>query len=233
MNKEEEDIQQESLAYMKTKLFMARRIFEQQAEIETLKEQLLQQNIKYMQLFESIKLTGGQTNGANNRDPLNLSGDLANSLDLEGEGKEKDNNVMMSNTEFNLLESVCNDKLYEKVILQLKGENLELTKELEALRANNMISQLSISKLTADRMLLYNELCELTFNLKKMNLEVLNKIYKETAKNKSVTSGLGIKINILSACGQIAMITGNSNNEIKLDNCIHVINKFEDELNNI
>jgi hypothetical protein len=38
---EDDDRKQETLAYMKTKSFMAKRIFEQQAEIETLKEQLM------------------------------------------------------------------------------------------------------------------------------------------------------------------------------------------------
>jgi hypothetical protein len=225
---EDDDMKQQSLAYMKTKNFMAKRIFEQQTEIETLKEQLITQNIKYMQLWDAYKLLSLKCD--HNKDNFNLSGcELANSLVLDE--KEKDNHFLVGNTEFNP-DSIFEDKKQQdKLFSQLKTENLELTKELENLKLDNNYKELTIGKLTSDRVLLFNELSELVLSLKNVNLEVLNKLYKETVKTKTVTSCLGIKMNLLSSLSQLSMISMTSGNtDINVNSCIHVITKFEEEL---
>jgi hypothetical protein len=226
---EDEDMKQQALAYMTCKNFMAKRIFEQQAEIESLKDQLMTLNIKHTQLFDAYKLLGSTIA----KDQFNLSGcELVNSLEIDD---NKDNGILTSGVEFNP-ESLFDTgkQCVDKVLQQLKAENLELTKELEAVRADNIIKDMSITKLTSDRVLLYNELSELVLSLKKVNLEVLNKLYSDqTAKSKTVTSCLGVKINILSAMSQLAMISMNSGADVDVNSCMHVIKKFEDELSKI
>jgi hypothetical protein len=220
----DDDMRQQSMAYMKTKNFMAKRIFEQQSEIESLKEQLMSMNLKYMQLWDSYKLSVSNTNGFN----LSSSSELANSLVIDDKDGSNEP-VLISNVDFGSPEQ-DSGKSFEKVIQQLKAENMGLVKELETLKLDNSNKDLTVSRLTSDRVLLYNELSELVMSLKKLNLEVFNKLYKETAK-PSVISSLGIKFNILSAVSQLSMVTMNSGcSDINLSSCMHAIKKFEDEL---
>jgi predicted nucleic acid-binding protein len=233
-NFEDEDIKQEALAYIKTKTFMARRIFEQQSEIETLKEQLFEMNVKYMKLFESHKLLANQISNHLKQENLSVSGDLTNSIELD-DPKDKDNgNTLNIASEFSADFLVLDEKKnFGNLLQQFKIESIEMGKEVEALRLENSLKDLTINKLNSDKLLLFNELSELVFGLKKMNLEVLNKIYKDTVTPKSITSGLGIRMNIMSACNQLSMVSVNSNSEIDVNSCMHVIKKFEDEINKI
>lgn len=83
-----EDLSQECYAYMKTKQFMAQRIFEQQEEIETVKSQLFYHSVKHVQMYDWLKFINEQLqqikikrSGDNiSKEELNLSVDLANSL---------------------------------------------------------------------------------------------------------------------------------------------------------
>jgi hypothetical protein len=52
---DESDLAQECYGYLKTKLFMAKRISEQQIEIENLKAALFKMTINYTNLFDLLK----------------------------------------------------------------------------------------------------------------------------------------------------------------------------------
>jgi hypothetical protein len=88
-----EDLTQECYAYMKTKQFMAQRIFEQQEEIETLKSQLFYHSIKHVQMYNWLKHINDQVHSIKvkrdfqNKEELNLSEDLANSFVYEQQEK--------------------------------------------------------------------------------------------------------------------------------------------------
>ena len=82
-----EDLTQECYAYMKTKQFMAQRIFEQQEELEIVKNQLFYHSIKHVQMYDWLKFINEQLQhiklkkeSENNKEDMNLSADLANSL---------------------------------------------------------------------------------------------------------------------------------------------------------
>lgn len=81
-----EDLTQECYAYMKTKQFMAQRIFEQQEEIETLKSQLFYHSTKHVQMYNWLKHVNDQIQiirhkkDIHNKEELNFSEDLANSF---------------------------------------------------------------------------------------------------------------------------------------------------------
>lgn len=84
-----EDLTQECYAYMKTKQFMAQRIFEQQEEIETLKTQLFYHSIKHVQLYDWLKYINEQLHliklkkESVPKEELNFSEDLASSFVYE------------------------------------------------------------------------------------------------------------------------------------------------------
>jgi|LauGreDrversion4_2_1035121.scaffolds.fasta_scaffold565129_2 hypothetical protein len=88
-----EDLTQECYAYMKTKQFMAQRIFEQQEEIETLKSQLFYHSIKHVQMYNWLKHINDSVHSIKvkreiqNKEELNLSEDLANSFVYEQQEK--------------------------------------------------------------------------------------------------------------------------------------------------
>ena len=50
-----DDLAQECYGYLRTKLFMAKRISEQQIEIENLKDSLFKMTIDYSNLFDLLK----------------------------------------------------------------------------------------------------------------------------------------------------------------------------------
>ena len=84
-----EDLTQECYAYMKTKQFMAQRIFEQQEELEMLKSQLFYHSIKHVQMYDWLKYINDQLymiklkKETQNKEDLNFSEDLANSFVYE------------------------------------------------------------------------------------------------------------------------------------------------------
>lgn len=88
-----EDLTQECYAYMKTKQFMAQRIFEQQEEIETLKGQLFYHSIKHIQMYDWLKHINEQLlfiklrKDSQTKEELNLSEDLASSFVYEQQEK--------------------------------------------------------------------------------------------------------------------------------------------------
>ena len=58
--KDTESLKQECYGYLKTKQFMAERIFEQQKEIESLKNQVFFHSIKHIQLYDWLKFMNEQ-----------------------------------------------------------------------------------------------------------------------------------------------------------------------------
>lgn len=90
-----DDLTQECWAYMKTKQFMAKRIFEQQEEIEKIKNQLFYHSIKHVQMYDWLKFINEQMHQIkqrkdrdnNSKEDLNLSEDLANSFIYEQNDK--------------------------------------------------------------------------------------------------------------------------------------------------
>lgn len=57
LNIDKSDLALECCGYLKTKLFMARRIAEQQIEIEELKDSLFNITVNYTNLFQLLKST--------------------------------------------------------------------------------------------------------------------------------------------------------------------------------
>ena len=92
-----EDLTQECYAYMKTKQFMAQRIFEQQDEIENIKNQLFYHSIKHVQMYDWLKFVNEQLQQIkqrketenHNKEDLNISDDLASSFLYEQSQQEK------------------------------------------------------------------------------------------------------------------------------------------------
>ncbi len=98
-----------------------------------------------------------------------------------------------------------------KIINNLKNENLELKKENEILRVENLDKNLIITKLKSEKFLLYNELIELVNTLKTVDIKLLNKFYKNLSSNSKLSknympSSLGIKYNILSVQNQLSYL---------------------------
>ncbi len=98
-----------------------------------------------------------------------------------------------------------------KIINNLKNENLELKKENETLRVENLDKNLIITKLKSEKFLIYNELIELVNTLKTVDIKLLNKFYKNLSSNSQLSknympSSLGIKYNILSVQNQLSYL---------------------------
>jgi hypothetical protein len=243
-----DDMAMECNAYLKTKLFMAKRIAEQQSEIETLKEQLYYHTVRHTQMYDSLRQINEQLNFWSKCkfqvDEVNLSGELASSVVIE---EEKE----IFKNDFNE-----NDK--DKIINCLKNENLELRKELEILKTENLERNMFINKLTNDKFILFTELSELVSSLRRVDLNKLNQFYMmntekdalminsiSVEKNSSfkMISSMGVKYNILSAKSQLTLLINNSIknetdkklyeslnfNENKVNNNVIIHNNFDNQ----
>jgi hypothetical protein len=263
---DEDDKKQECNAYLRTKLFMAKRIAEQQAEIEYLKEQLLIQTIKVSSMYDSLKQINytlatlqNEKNKQIVEDKINLSGELVSSViceddntnNIDNESKEQPGNVLHVNQDFH----VSNGN-HDKYINFIKNQNLELNKDLERMKNENIQNNIYIKKFVNDKFILFTELNELVNILRNVDMDKLNKfyftnVYLNKIKNinnttmSSSLSSLGVKYNILSAQNQLGLIsiTDNLNenfldhdlskNGINLDKYLDLIKPFEDELNSL
>jgi len=216
-----EDLTQECYAYMKTKQFMAQRIFEQQDEIEDIKNQLFYHSIKHVQMYDWLKFVNEQLQQIKqrkdsekaNKEDLDVSNELASSFLIEQNltisPDVKKNNIAKHTSNKSLNNAEIEN--LKQVINSLKNENLDLRKENEMLRVENLEKNLSISKLRSEKFILFNELNELTNSLKKVDLKHLNKFYKNYTSNLKLTksfmpSSLGIKYNILSVQNQLSYL---------------------------
>lgn len=207
-----DDLAQECTAYMKTKQFMARRITQQQEEIEQLKKQLFYHSSKHLEMYELFKSLNDQlelikdvTTFKNTKTPkneLNLSSDeLTNSYVID----EKDN--MLSGYE-NLNK---NGNIENTILLEVKKENLDLKKENEKIKIELLEKSMDFNKVITEKFILFNELNELVNSIKKTDLNKLNSFYKKNINTTTLSKfdmpiSRGIKYNVLSAQSQIAKI---------------------------
>jgi hypothetical protein len=228
-----EDLTQECTAYMKTKLFMAKRILQQQEEIEMLKQSVLYHSGKHIQLYDILKNLQEQIDSIK-KDNNNLSNDdLVNSFVYGDDSKE-----------YGCLGYENMDKNNNE--LQLKKENIEMCKELERIKIILMEKTLEINKLKSDKFILYNELNELVNSMKKVDLNKLNNFYKNNLNNNNFTklempSSKGIKYNILSSQSHlIKIIKGDiikrklenneeNNDKIEIDYYSNILKNMEDD----
>jgi len=210
---------------MKTKQFMAQRIFEQQDEIENLKNQLFYQSIKHVQMYEWLKFVNEQLlqikqkkeSENQKKEDLNISDELASSFVYEEKHEkidtefEKKKNIAKHPSTSSLREKELEFENLNKIIHNLKSENIDLKKENEMVKIENLEKNLLISKLRSEKFILFNELNELTNSLRAVDLKLLNKFYKNFTSslklNKSfMPSSLGIKYNILSVQNQLSYL---------------------------
>ena len=102
-------------------------------------------------------------------------------------------------------------EVLNKIINNIKNENLDLKKENEMLKVENLEKNLIISKLKSEKFLLFNELNELTNSLKIVDMKLLNKFYKNLSSNLKINKSfmpfsLGIKYNIASVQNQLSYL---------------------------
>jgi hypothetical protein len=191
-----DDLAQECTAYMKTKQFMAKRIVQQQEEIELLKQNVIYHCGKHMEMYDMLKNMQEQLDllGSVKREKLDLSNDdMANSFIYE------------DSKEYGFVEEKNSNDL------ALRKENIELTKEIERMKLTLLERTLEISKLRSDKFQLYNELNELVLSLKRVDLDKLNAFYKKNITSPLISrnempTAKGVKYNIMSAHSQICKI---------------------------
>jgi hypothetical protein len=194
-----DDLTQECTAYMKTKQFMAKRIVQQQEEIEILKQNVIYHCGKHMEMYDMLK---------NMQEQLELLKDIKHEkLDISNDDLVNSFVYPEDSREYGVIpaEKNSND-------LSLKKENIELTKEVERLKVALLEKSLDNSKLRSDKFQLYNELNELVLSLKRVDLDKLNTFYKKnligptTVTKSDMPIAKGVKYNIMSAHSQICKI---------------------------
>lgn len=218
-----EDMAQECNAYMKIKHFMAKRIQEQEREIDDLKSQVVYHSMKHAEMYNllktmnemlyKIKTDQSQKPVTPNNDGLNLSGELAESIASQdfdhGYDKVRIQSAIQSPAK-HLNEIVQQDK----IITDIKNENLELVRINELIRVELKEKNLTISKIQTEKILILNELNELLNSLQKVDLKALDKFYSlnklKKIKTFDIPSSLGIKYNIMSAQSQVATLMGSN-----------------------
>ena len=111
-----------------------------------------------------------------------------------------------------------------------------MIKNNEFLKIENLEKNLLITKLKGEKFLLFNELNELIFSLKFVDMKTLNNYYKlllsEKKLNKEVMpSSLGIKYNVLSVENQLSYILHSDLNAIKNSSEHYQKSKIDTNLN--
>jgi hypothetical protein len=215
-----EDYAHECNAYMEIKHFLSNRITEQEKEIQMLKDLVLYHSSKHMEMYEWLKninnillskLEPIKKKEKHNLSSLNCSAELIDSISL---GEEPDLPDL------------------DRMVTDLKNENLELMKQNEHLKTEICKKDLNLTKLSAEKVIILNELSELLISLKRIDMDCLNKFYLQNCKSIrdriELPTAIGIKYNIMSAQSQISMI--NSNNESIKHNDIN--NPIEHDINN-
>jgi hypothetical protein len=190
-----EDYAQECNSYMEIKHFLSNRISEQDKEIQRLKDLVLYHSTKHIEMYEWLKninniLETIKPNQKNDFDKsLNYSGEFVDSLSISEDG----------------------DQL---PLLDLKNENLELTKKLEQFNTELTNKNLQITRLSSEKIILLNELSELLICLKRVDLNTLNRFYHENCRRMEdkleLPTALGLKYNILSAQSQVSQMNANN-----------------------
>jgi hypothetical protein len=165
---DQDDLMQECNAFMKTKVFMAKRIAEQQNEIDLLVSELYCQAVKQTELYNALRALNDKIdlikleNTKKDEQHLDISGDYVSSVVLEDEKEAA-------------IQCMC--PIYEKDIQGLKNENLELRKEIELVRYENSVKTIDNSRLFYEKYILFSELNELVTCLKRIDLKSLNEFF--------------------------------------------------------
>jgi len=200
---------------------MAQRIFEQQDELEDIKNQLFYHSIKHVQMYDWLKFVNEQLQQIRlrkdydkpNKEELDVSDELTSSFLIEQNittsPEVKKKNIQKQPSSQSLKDAEIES--LKQIINSLKNENLDLRKENEKLRVENLEKNLIISKVKSEKFILFNELNELTNSLKTVDLKLLNKFYKSCTSNIKLSknfmpSSLGIKYNILSVQNQLSYL---------------------------
>ncbi len=216
---DKEDLAQKSNAYLKTKLFMAQRIAQQQKEIESLKEQLVDMTLKHSEMFDMVRSINEQLNSKDetvkplmllgSEDNINLSQSFTDSVVFEQQQtpqvSPKEQSPRMSQKD-------------DKITQLLKNENLDLNKKITFFKTKEKEDSLMINKLIYEKYILFSELNELITCLKKVDNNLLNDFYlknSEPSKRDSVSS-MGIKYNILSAHSQLLLLDQKSDEKTQI-----------------
>jgi hypothetical protein len=208
-----DDLSQECTAYMKTKQFMAKRIHEQQEEIEILKQNVIYLSGKLFQAEEMV---------LHMSDQVKL---LKESSKIQKPQEEFDlsNSELASSFIYENCEENNDPKITPKFFEELKKENFELRKDLENYRIQILDSTIQLNKTKSDKFILFNELNEMLMSLKKVDLEKLNSFYKinsDKILNKNeMPIAKGIKYNILSAQSQLCkmMVTDSITKKLNIN----------------
>ena len=218
---DKEDLAQKSNAYLKTKLFMAQRIAQQQKEIDSLKEQLYDMTLKHSEMYDIVRSINEQlTSKDDTVKPLMLLGsedniDLSQSFTDSVIFEEKQQQTpQVSQKEQSPRVSHKDDKITQL----LKNENLELNKKITYLKTKQKEDSLMINKLIYDKYILFSELNELVTSLKNVDVNLLNDFFlknSESNKRDSVSS-MGIKYNILSAHSQLLLLDQKSDEKTQI-----------------
>jgi len=216
--KDTESLKQECYGYLKTKQFMAERIFEQQREIEALKNQVFFHSIKHIQMYDWLKFMNDQlklfSQQKKEKVDQNLNNELENSFIYEIDEFDTTGKKMKSPSPKTLLNNKNlqneNEEL-TKAINMLKTENVELKKQNEILKIENLEKNLLLNKTKSDKFVLFNELNELVHSIKTIDIKLLNKFYKKYNQDKVFTRNempysMGIKYNIITAQNQLAFL---------------------------
>lgn len=225
-----EDLSQECTAYLKTKLFMSKRIQEQQEEINFFKNKFLFYSTSNIQKDEIISNLISQ---------IQLIKSFKLSSSPEKENKKIDNEIF--NDEF--VTSFIIDNNFEKnadFIDTPEKEEKKLKQEKDNLKNELILAKVELNKLKSEKFLLMSELNELIMSLKKVDLNKLNTFYKSNIEislfKYEMPIANGIKYNILSAQNQINKIllseyssTSTSNKPGKeINELIDITKKYED-----
>lgn len=214
-----EDLSQECTAYMKTKQFMAKRIHQQQEEIEMLKQAVIFHSGKHIQMMEMLRNMNEQmelikqsvkpkSEKVEKKDNLDFSNEeLASSFVYEDNFEMTKKNVKPCESPLSV---PYNKTSHNEELREIRNENVELRKELEKLRIDILDKSIEMNKVKTDKFILFNELNELVQSLRRTDLEKLNTYYKKniisSVSKFEMPTAKGIKYNILSAQSQLSKI---------------------------
>lgn len=258
-----EDLSQECTAYMKTKQFMAKRIHQQQEEIEALKQSVIFYSGKDIQMHEMIRnlneqldllkkereeftlgikknekvgKTDTKEKEKSNDSPIILedsNSDLAASFvyednfDLTNTVKKPENGLKNCINSAEGCESPLSipfnsRKKNETLNKEMASEIVELRKEIEKLKIENLDKTIELNKIKTDKFIIFNELNELVNSLKRVDIDKLNSFYKKNSNSLftklEMPNSKGIKLNILSAQSQLNKILLSDSIKMKIQN---------------
>lgn len=244
-----DDLSQECTAYMKTKQFMAKRINQQQEEIELLKQSVMYHSSKHIQMMDMVRSLQEQIEFI--KDNTNKKESNNNNLNLSGD--EFTASIVCDDSKDYVVSGYENVPQTDKDSNILKNENIELNKEIERLKYELLDKTLEFNKIKSDKFILFNELNELVLTLKRVDLDKLNTFYKKNNTNPSLnklemSSSKGIKYNILSAQSHICKILRsdlnnrkmqktesnvNDYDKIQMDNYVNLLKKIEEDFDSL